>query len=100
MNGYITVGYEFGAELTFPHPETTSSGLLNAAGELCGVISVLVAGGVLEAWGSSITNLALTAVLGAGLLLSILISKHRLQRLAAAASRDRHEGNKLHSSPD
>lgn len=37
MNGYITVGYEFGSELTYPHAETSSSGLLNAAGELCGV---------------------------------------------------------------
>lgn len=60
MNGYITVGYEFGAELTYPHAETTTSGLLNAAGELCGVVAVLVAGAVLEVCGSTATNLALT----------------------------------------
>lgn len=63
MNGYITVGYEFGAELTYPHAETTTSGLLNAAGELCGVVAVLVAGAVLEVCGSTATNLALTGTL-------------------------------------
>lgn len=98
MNGYITVGYEFGTELTFPHVETTSSGLLNAAGELCGMASVVVAGKILELWGSDITNLALSLVLGAGLALSIPISKHRLQRLAA--SRNLQEENRLHSYPD
>lgn len=51
MNGYLTVGYEFGAELTYPESEATSSGLLNAGGELCGVISVLVAGVVLDKYG-------------------------------------------------
>ncbi len=42
MNGYLTVGYEFAAELTYPESESTSSGLLNASGELCGVLSVII----------------------------------------------------------
>jgi hypothetical protein len=31
MTGYLPVGFEFAAELTYPEPEGTSSGLLNAA---------------------------------------------------------------------
>lgn len=51
MNGYLTVGYEFGAELTYPESEATSSGLLNASGELCGVMSVIVAEIILKQYG-------------------------------------------------
>lgn len=87
MNGYLTVGYEFGAELTYPHAECTSSGLLNAAGELCGVAFVLISGLVLEEWGDLPTNLGLSAVLGIGLLLSLPISRHQLMRLAAGRLR-------------
>lgn len=87
MNGFLTVGYEFGAELTYPHAESTTSGLLNAAGELCGVALVLVAGNVLEDWGDLSTNLCLTAVLIIGLILSFPISKDQLKRLAASKKR-------------
>lgn len=51
MNGYLTVGYEFGAELTYPYSEATSSGLLNASGELCGVIAVILAEIILKVYG-------------------------------------------------
>ncbi|XP_046662119.1 feline leukemia virus subgroup C receptor-related protein 2-like isoform X2 [Homalodisca vitripennis] len=94
MNGYLTVGYEFGAELTFPHAETTTSGLLNAVGELCGMASVLGAGAMLEPYGSTFTNLALTVILAMGLVLSMPISKTKLRRLAA--SKVRPEENHLH----
>lgn len=51
MNGYITVGYEFGAELTYPESESTSSGLLNASGEFFGVVAVLIAEVILKKYG-------------------------------------------------
>lgn len=84
MNGFLTVGYEFGAELTYPHAESTTSGLLNAAGELCGVALVLIAGLVLEDWGDLPTNVTLTTILVIGLALSFPISKENLKRLAAS----------------
>jgi hypothetical protein len=34
MTGYLPVGFEFAAELTFPEPEGTSSGLLNASAQV------------------------------------------------------------------
>lgn len=30
MTGYLPIGFEFGVEITYPEPEGTSSGLLNA----------------------------------------------------------------------
>jgi hypothetical protein len=35
MTGYLPVGFEFAAELTYPEPEGTSSGLLNASSQVC-----------------------------------------------------------------
>lgn len=55
MNGYLTVGYEFGAELTYPESEATSSGLLNASGELCGVLAVILAEIILKSFSKFIT---------------------------------------------
>lgn len=34
MTGYLPVGFEFAAELTYPEPEGTSSGMLNAAAQV------------------------------------------------------------------
>ncbi|KAK9721660.1 Helix-turn-helix domain (DUF4817) [Popillia japonica] len=38
MTGLLPVGFELASELTFPEPEGTSAGLLNAASQLFGVI--------------------------------------------------------------
>jgi hypothetical protein len=35
MTGYLPVGFEFAAELTYPEPEGTSSGLLNTSAQVC-----------------------------------------------------------------
>ena len=40
MTGYLPVGFEFAAEITYPESEGTSSGLLNASAQVR-VISVL-----------------------------------------------------------
>ena len=34
MTGYLPVGFEFAAELTYPESEGTSSGLLNASAQV------------------------------------------------------------------
>ncbi|KAK3923194.1 putative MFS-type transporter [Frankliniella fusca] len=81
--GYVPVGYEFGAELTYPHSESTSVGLLNAAGESIGIILVLGAGEVLQLYGSEITNYGFIGALIFGLFISLFI-KNDLRRLAAS----------------
>ncbi|GLH04615.1 Feline leukemia virus subgroup C receptor-related protein 2 [Gryllus bimaculatus] len=39
MTGYLPLGFELAAELTYPEPEGTSSGLLNAGAQLGGLAS-------------------------------------------------------------
>ena len=41
MTGYLPVGFEFAAELTFPESEGTSSGLLNASAQVSILLSLL-----------------------------------------------------------
>lgn len=38
LAGYVPVGFEFAAELTYPAPEGTSSGILSAAAQLLGIV--------------------------------------------------------------
>ncbi|CAG9822789.1 unnamed protein product [Phaedon cochleariae] len=51
-NSYITAGYEFAVELTFPHEESTATGILNAVSQAAGVIILLSAGKINEKFGS------------------------------------------------
>ncbi|MGH0122205.1 UNVERIFIED_CONTAM: hypothetical protein FKN15_026326 [Acipenser sinensis] len=44
MTGYLPVGFEFGVEMTYPVPEGTSSGLLNASAQVFGIIFTLIQG--------------------------------------------------------
>lgn len=41
MTGYLPVGFEFAAELTYPEPEGTSAGLLNAAAQVCVAYTII-----------------------------------------------------------
>ena len=38
MTGYLPIGFEFGAEITYPESEASSSGLLNCAAQIFGLI--------------------------------------------------------------
>ncbi|GAB1600202.1 feline leukemia virus subgroup C receptor-related protein 2-like isoform X1 [Argonauta hians] len=38
MTGYLPVGFEFAVEITFPEPEGTSSGLMNASAQVFGIL--------------------------------------------------------------
>lgn len=41
MTGYLPVGFELAAELTYPEPEGTSAGLLNAVTQVCNDFIIL-----------------------------------------------------------
>jgi FLVCR family feline leukemia virus subgroup C receptor-related protein len=90
MTGYLGIGYEFAAELTYPIPEGTSSGLLNASSEVFGVIFTLAGGEILDAYGDMATNCTLTALLLAGLAMTLLIEGTALKRQAAIMLRRSH----------
>ena len=43
MTGYLPLGFEFAAEITYPEPEGTSSGLLNASAQVFGILFTMLA---------------------------------------------------------
>ncbi len=43
MTGYLPLGFEFAAEITYPEAEGTSSGLLNASAQVFGILCTLAA---------------------------------------------------------
>ncbi|XP_034231839.1 uncharacterized MFS-type transporter C09D4.1-like [Thrips palmi] len=48
LAGYVPVGFEFAAELTYPASEGTSSGILSAAAQLLGVVFTVACGRLLD----------------------------------------------------
>lgn len=73
MTGYLPVGFEFAAELTYPEPEVTSAGLLNASAQLFGIIFTILGGWLLGNYGSLVCNGTLTAALLVGAALTLPI---------------------------
>lgn len=63
MTGYLPVGFEFGAELTFPEPEGTSSGLLNASAQTFGICFTLFYSELFYSYGDVPANVAMALML-------------------------------------
>jgi FLVCR family feline leukemia virus subgroup C receptor-related protein len=85
MIGYLAIGFEFAAELTYPVPEGTSSGVLNVSSEMFGITFTVIGGELLNAYGDTITLLTLVGLLVVGLAMTMLINGTDLRRQAAAA---------------
>ena len=93
MTGYLPVGFEFAAELTYPEPEGTSSGLLNTSAQVntyklsnCwkiifylfyskvfGIAFIYGQGTLLNTIGVFYSNLFVCVALGIGLIITGLI---------------------------
>jgi FLVCR family feline leukemia virus subgroup C receptor-related protein len=72
MIGYLGIGYEFAAELTFQIPEGTSSGILNVTSELFGIIFTVIGGKLLSTYGDMVINLSLVGLLVVGFAMTML----------------------------
>ncbi|XP_034177440.1 choline/ethanolamine transporter flvcr2a isoform X2 [Osmia lignaria lignaria] len=73
MTGYLPVGFEFAAELTYPEPEGTSAGLLNAVCQVFGITFTSLYGCALNAWGNFWANIGLCITLAVGCFITTII---------------------------
>lgn len=83
MTGYLPVGFEFGAELTYPEPEGTSAGILNAFAQIFGVSFTLIYGQLFSEFGDLWANVFACSALVVGAILTAII-KPDLRRQKAA----------------
>ncbi|KAL7634454.1 UNVERIFIED_CONTAM: hypothetical protein RMT77_014831 [Armadillidium vulgare] len=82
MTGYLPVGFEFAAELTFPEAEGTSSGLLNASAQIFGIICTMVGSKLMVFSSDKVVNSVFCGVLLVGAILTVCI-KEDLRRQSA-----------------
>ncbi|CAO1365862.1 unnamed protein product, partial [Diamesa serratosioi] len=82
MTGYLPVGFEFAAELTYPEPEGTSSGLLNAGAQVFGITFTMLYSELLDNWGDIVANLVMAVCLVIGTVLTALIKSDLRRQMA------------------
>lgn len=82
MTGYLPVGFEFGAELTYPEPEGTSSGILNAAAQAFGIIFTMIYSELLTEFGDITANVTMASVMVIGTIITALIGSDLRRQLA------------------
>ncbi|XP_053118668.1 feline leukemia virus subgroup C receptor-related protein 2 isoform X1 [Hemicordylus capensis] len=73
MTGYLPLGFEFAAELTYPESEGTSSGLLNVSAQIFGIIFTISQGQIMDNFGTLAGNLFLCAFLFVGTVVTAFI---------------------------
>jgi len=86
MIGYIGIGFEFAAELTYPIPEGISSGVLMVCSEIFGVVFTMGGGELLNNYGDMFANLAFLGLLVVGLAMTTQISGKDLRRQAVTVA--------------
>ncbi|GFS09246.1 feline leukemia virus subgroup C receptor-related protein 2 [Elysia marginata] len=80
MTGYLPVGFEFAAEITFPESEGTSSGLLNASAQIFGIIFTLGMRAFMEEFNVLTANITMCgALLVGGVMTSLIKADYRRQ---------------------
>ncbi|XP_002125691.2 LOW QUALITY PROTEIN: choline/ethanolamine transporter flvcr2a [Ciona intestinalis] len=73
MTGYLPIGFEFAAEITFPESEATSSGLLNVSAQIFGIVLTLSSGQLLDHFDAGAATKFMSAALLVGTILTVLI---------------------------
>ncbi|CAH8861298.1 unnamed protein product [Trichobilharzia szidati] len=82
MTGYLSLGFELAAELTYPESEGLSSGLLNTSAQIFGLILIHVATTLRTHHGVLPGNLFLTALLVLGSIMTVCIKENLLRQQA------------------
>lgn len=86
MTGYLAIGYELAAELTYPESEGTSSGMLNAVVQIFGIVFTLIYGKILDESNDKKANLFLVGTLALGTVFTAMIPS-KMRRQAAASEK-------------
>ncbi|XP_038667187.1 feline leukemia virus subgroup C receptor-related protein 1 isoform X2 [Scyliorhinus canicula] len=86
MTGYLPLGFEFGVEITYPEPEGTSSGLLNASAQLFGIVFTLAQGKLKSNYGTLAGNLFLCSWIFVGIILTVFIKSDLRRQQANVAA--------------
>ncbi|KAM4529107.1 choline/ethanolamine transporter flvcr2b isoform 1-T2 [Fundulus diaphanus] len=73
MTGYLPLGFEFAAELTYPESEGTSSGLLNCSAQVFGIIFTICQGKIIDKFDTWAGNIFLCVFLLIGSIITGLI---------------------------
>ncbi|MEQ2314853.1 Feline leukemia virus subgroup C receptor- protein 2 [Ameca splendens] len=73
MTGYLPLGFEFAAELTYPESEGTSSGLLNCSAQVFGIIFTICQGKIIDKFTTLAGNIFLCVFLLVGSIMTGLI---------------------------
>lgn len=84
MTGLLPVGFELAAELTYPEPEGTSTGMLNMASQVFGFSFTILYSYLFKNVGDVWANLCMCIMLLLGTILLVLTSSD-LRRQAALA---------------
>lgn len=82
MAAYLSTGFEFAAELTYPEPETTSTGILNMIVQLFAIATTIIYSTLFTNYDDVIANGAVTIIIGVGIIFAFFI-KSDLRRQAA-----------------
>ncbi|XP_076271541.1 histamine transporter isoform X4 [Rhynchophorus ferrugineus] len=85
MTGLLPVGFELGSELTYPEPEGTQAGLLNAGSQIFGIAFTNIYSPIFKNVSPLWANIAMCVALAVGLFLVSSVSSH-LKRQAALNS--------------
>uniref|UniRef100_A0A8B9RRS3 Major facilitator superfamily (MFS) profile domain-containing protein n=1 Tax=Accipiter nisus TaxID=211598 RepID=A0A8B9RRS3_9AVES len=73
MTGYLPLGFEFAAELTYPESEGTSSGLLNVSAQIFGIAFTISQGQIMDCFGTKAGNLFLCSFLLLGTVMTAFV---------------------------
>lgn len=82
MTGLLPVGFELAAEVTYPEPEGTSAGLLNAASQVFGIIFTSIYSVLFDNFGDTWANIVMSVMLLVGTIMTACIDSN-LKRQAA-----------------